>query len=97
MLFNFLYAKGWWQKFCQPLLDWVWKLVKPFVMHLAPAWIWWTTNVYDFRHVAFMFENLTEANTTNASISLHVRKNDTSFLNSDPFKQDIFAEARENL
>ena len=37
------------------------------------------------------------ANVTNASISVHVRKNDTSFLNQDPFKQDIFAEARENL
>ena len=23
MLFNFLYAKGWWQKFFQPVLDWL--------------------------------------------------------------------------
>ena len=101
MLFNFLYAKGWWQKFCQPLIDWLLKISWPFLSfvggYLQPGWIWWTTNVYDFRHVAFMFENLTEANTTNASVSLHVRKNDTSFLNQDPFKQDIFAEARENL
>jgi len=44
-----------------------------------------------------LFENLTVANDTNASISVHVKKNDTSFLNQDPFKQDIFAEARENL
>ena len=51
--------------------------------------------MYDFRHVAFMFENLTAVNETNSSISLHVRKNDTSFLNQDPFKQDIFAEARQ--
>jgi len=101
MLFNFLYAKGWWQKFCQPLIDWLLKVSWPFLSfvgkYLQPGWLWWTTNVYDFRHVAFMFENLTEANNTNGSVSLHVRKNDTSFLNQDPFKQDIFAEARENL
>jgi preprotein translocase subunit Sec63 len=101
MLFNFLYAKGWWQKFCQPLIDWILKIAAPLInfmsAYTAPAWLWWTTNVYDFRHVAFMFENLTAVNETNASISLHVRKNDTSFLNQDPFKQDIFAEARENL
>merc|ERR1719387_231075 len=101
MLFNFLYAKGWWQKFCQPLLDWLLKIAWPFLsfvgMYLQPGWLWFTANVYDFEHVKFLFENLTVANETNASISLHVRKNDTSFLNADPFKQDIFAEARENL
>ena len=44
-----------------------------------------------------MFENLTVANASNASLSTKIRVNDTSFLNSDPFKQDIFAEAREKL
>jgi len=34
MLFNFLYAKGWWQKFCQPLLDWLLKIAWPFF----PLW-----------------------------------------------------------
>jgi len=101
MLFNFLYAKGWWQKFCQPLLDWMLKICWPFLSfvgtYLNPGWLWFTANVYDFRHVQFLFENLTVANETNASISLHIRKNDTSFLNQDPFKQDIFAEAREHL
>jgi len=101
MLFNFLYAKGWWQKFCQPLLDWLLKIAWPFLsfvgVYLEPGWVWWSTNVYDFRHVSMLFENLTVANDTNASISVHVKKNDTSFLNQDPFKQDIFAEARENL
>jgi hypothetical protein len=52
--------------------------------------------VYDFHHINFLFENLTVANVSNSSISLR-RKNDTSFLNQDPFKQDIFAEARANL
>eukprot|EP00325_Prymnesiales_sp_UTEX-LB-985_P028619 CAMPEP_0174719936 /NCGR_PEP_ID=MMETSP1094-20130205/32377_1 /TAXON_ID=156173 /ORGANISM="Chrysochromulina brevifilum, Strain UTEX LB 985" /LENGTH=780 /DNA_ID=CAMNT_0015920341 /DNA_START=71 /DNA_END=2413 /DNA_ORIENTATION=- len=101
MLFNFLYAKGWWQKFCEPLLQWVLKVAWPVLSvvgnFLLPGWLWFSTNVYDFHHIAFMFENFTAANDTNASISLHVRKNDTSFLNQDPFKQDIFAEARENL
>jgi hypothetical protein len=101
MLFNFLYAKGWWQKFCQPLLDWLLKIASPITSVLAgvfrPAWMWWTTHVYDFRHVAFMFENFTAANQTNASVSVHIRKNNTSFLNHDPFKQDMFAEARANL
>ena len=101
MLFNFLYAKGWWQKFFQPFIDWLLNISWPFLSVvgevLKPGWIWWTTNVYDFHHVAFMFENLTAVNETNSSISLHVRKNDTSFLNEDPFKRDIFAEARENL
>jgi len=101
MLFNFLYAKGWWQKFCEPLLQWLLKLAWPFLSfvggYLQPGWLWFSTNVYDFHHIAFMFENFTAANATNGSISLHVRKNDTSFLNQDPFKQDIFAEARENL
>jgi hypothetical protein len=58
--------------------------------------MWWSTNVYDFHHINFLFENLTVANVSNSSISLR-RKNDTSFLNQDPFKQDIFAEARANL
>merc|ERR1719247_295869 len=66
MLFNFLYAKGWWQKFCQPLLDWMLKISWPFLSfvgkYLQPGWIWWTTNVYDFHHITFMFENLTAVN-----------------------------------
>jgi len=101
MLFNFLYAKGWWQKFCQPLLDWLLKVCWPLLSfiggYLHPGWIWWSTNVYDFHHFEFLFENLTMANATNASISTRVRKNNTDFLNQDPFKQDIFAEARENF
>ena len=65
--------------------------------YLWPAWHWWATNVYDFNHFEFLFENLTIANETNASISTKIRKNNTDFLNQDPFKQDIFAEARESL
>ena len=100
MLFNFLYAKGWWQKFCQPLLDWLLKISWPFLSfvggYLWPVWNWWATNVYDFKHFEFLFENLTIANDTNASrVSTKIRKNNTDFLNSDPFKQDIFADARE--
>ena len=95
MLFNFLYAKGWWQKFCQPLLDWLLKICWPFLSvvgnFLKPGWDWWATNVYDFHHIHFMFENLTAVNASNGSISVHTRKvNDTSFLNQDPFKQTIF-------
>ena len=101
MLFNFLYAKGWWQKFCQPLLDWLLKISWPLLSfiggYLHPAWSWWATNVYDFNHFEFLFENLTMANDTNASVSTKIRSNNTDFLNQDPFKQDIFAEARENL
>ena len=102
MLFNFLYAKGWWQKFCQPLLDWLLNISWPFLsfvgIRLEPGWLWFSTNVYDFHHIAFMFENLTAANTTNASISTKVRFNDTSFLNQDPFKQNIFNDPlNENL
>jgi len=102
MLFNFLYAKGWWQKFCQPLLDWLlnisWPVLSFFGVHLQPGWLWFSTNVYDFRHVAFMFENLTVANNSNASISTRVKFNDTSFLNSDPFKQNLFNDPdNENL
>jgi len=101
MLFNFLYAKGWWQKFCQPLLDWMlkisWPLLSVIGNFLLPAWQWWASNVYDFKHFEFLFENLTVANNTNASVSTRIRKNNTDFLNQDPFKQDIFAEARENM
>jgi len=101
MLFNFLYAKGWWQKFCQPLLDWLLKIASPALnfigTYLWPVWYWWAANVYDFHHFEFLFENLTMANVTNASISTKLRRNNTDFLNQDPFKQDIFAEARENL
>ena len=64
---------------------------------LKPGWDWWATNVYDFHHFEFLFENLTLANETNSSISTKIRKNNTDFLNADPFKQDIFAEARETL
>jgi len=102
MLFNFLYAKGWWQKFCQPLLDWLLNISWPFLSvvgtALQPGWIWFSTNVYDFHHVAFMFENLTVANETNGTISTKIRKNDTSFLNQDPFKQTIVNDPlNENL
>jgi hypothetical protein len=98
MLFNFLYARGYWQKFIQPVLDWLlmisWPLLSVVGSFLQPAWQWFTLNVYDFKHVAFMFENLTAANVTNASISVHVRKNDTSFLKvgnmfNDPLNEDL--------
>merc|ERR1719408_1108559 len=63
MLFNFLYAKGWWQKFFQPVLDWLLNISWPFLSFvgnfLHPGWLWFTSNVYDFKHIAFMFENLT--------------------------------------
>merc|ERR1719440_1966389 len=66
MLFNFLYAKSWWQKFCQPLLDWLLKISWPFLSfvggYLWPVWNWWATNVYDFKHFEFLFENLAIAN-----------------------------------
>ncbi|KAL3900026.1 MAG: hypothetical protein SGPRY_012536, partial [Prymnesium sp.] len=102
MLFNFLYAKGWWQKFCQPLLDWLLNISWPFLsfvgLKLEPGWLWFSANVYDFNHFAFMFENLTAANTSNASISTKVRFNDTSFLNQDPYKQNLFNDPlNENL
>ena len=99
MLFNFLYAKGWWQKFFQPVLDWLlhisWPLLSFVGNFLNPGWMWFTGNVYDFRHVAFMFENLTAANHSNVSLSTHVRVNDTSFLNQDPYKQNIFTDFTE--
>jgi len=102
MLFNFLYAKGWWQKFCQPLLDWLlnvsWPVLSVIGTHLEPGWLWFSTNVYDFHHISFMFENLTAVNATNASVSTKVRFNDTSFLNQDPFKQNLFNDPlNENL
>ena len=89
MLFNFLYARGYWQKFIQPasqrarsrfptcsyplaptglarprqVLDWLlmisWPLLSVVGSFLQPAWQWFTLNVYDFKHVASMFENLT--------------------------------------
>ncbi|KAL1522354.1 hypothetical protein AB1Y20_017346 [Prymnesium parvum] len=94
MLFNFLYAKGWWQKFCQPLLDWLlnfsWPVLSFVGTKLEPGWLWFSVNVYDFHHIAFLFENLTATNESNASISTKVRFNDTSFLNQDPFKQNLF-------
>ena len=81
---------------CPPEISW--PLISFIGQYTWPAWMWWSTNVYDFHHINFLFENLTVANVTNASISLRTRrKNDTSFLNQDPFKQDIFAEARANL
>lgn len=99
MLFNFLYAKGWWQKFFQPVLDWLlhvsWPLLAFVGNFLNPGWLWFTGNVYDFRHVAFMFENLTVANQSNVSLSTHVRVNDTSFLNQDPYKQNLFTDFTE--
>merc|ERR1719387_2179422 len=53
MLFNFLYAKGWWQKFAEPLIQWVLKIAWPFLsfigVRLEPGWLWFSTNVYDFR------------------------------------------------
>ena len=96
MLFNFLYARGWWQKFCQPLLDWLldvsWPLLTLIGGKLHPGWLWFSSNVYDFRHVAFMFENMTAANDTlaNATLSTRVVQNDTSFLNEDPFKPNLY-------
>ena len=96
MLFNFLYARGWWQKFCQPLLDWLldvsWPLLSLIGGKLHPGWLWFSSNVYDFRHVAFMFENMTAANDTlaNATLSTRVVQNDTSFLNEDPFKPNLY-------
>jgi len=96
MLFNFLYAKGWWQKFFQPVLDWLLNISWPFLSFvgnlLNPGWLWFTSNVYDFKHIAFMFENLTVANVSNASLSKSIRVNDTSFLNADPYKQNLFSE-----
>ena len=44
---------------------------------------------------AFMFENLTVANQSNVSLSTHVRVNDTSFLNQDPYKQNLFTDFTE--
>jgi len=100
MLFNFLYAKGWWQKFFQPVLDWLlnisWPLLSFVGGHIKPGTDWFMGNVYDFRHVAFMFENLTVANGSNASLSTKVRVNDTSFLNSDPYKQNLFTDFSED-
>jgi len=99
MLFNFLYAKGWWQKFFQPVLDWLLNISWPLLAFvgnlLNPGWMWFTGNVYDFRHVAFMFENLTVANNSNSSVSTKIRLNDTSFLNQDPYKQNIFTDFTE--
>ena len=42
-----------------------------------------------------MFENLTVANQSNVSLSTHVRVNDTSFLNQDPYKQNLFTDFTE--
>ena len=57
---------------------------------LLPGWLWFSTNVYDFRHVSFLFENMTAVDMdANASLSTRV-KNDTSFLNEDPFKPNLF-------
>ena len=92
MLFNFLYARGLWQKFVQPLVDrYFWPLCSVVGVYLEPGWLWFSGNVYDFRHVAFMFENLTVANDTNASLSTQrMRVNDTSFLNEDPYRPNLF-------
>ena len=57
---------------------------------LLPGWLWFSTNVYDFRHISFLFENMTAVDMdANASLSTRV-KNDTSFLNEDPFKPNLF-------
>jgi len=96
MLFNFLYARGLWQKYVQPPVDWLFVILTPLInflsIYVVPAWTWFTTNIYDFRHVAFMFENMTAANETLANISLSTRvvKNDTSFLNEDPFRPNLY-------
>jgi hypothetical protein len=75
-------------------MEWLLTICWPFLSfvgnYLKPGWIWFTGNVYDFRHIEFMFENLTMENVTNGTLSRHIRKNDTRFLNTDPFKQDIF-------
>jgi len=96
MLFNFLYARGLWQKYVQPVVDWLHLIATPllnfFGQYFGPAWLYFTTNVYDFRHVSFMFENMTASNETlgNQTLSTRVRKNDTSFLNEDPFRPNLF-------
>jgi len=82
MLFNFLYSKGWWQKFCQPLLDWLLKVASPLLNAIGavvwPAWQWWSTNVYDFHHFEFLFENnMTLANQT---IGAHLNASDKTGL-----------------
>merc|ERR1712224_885479 len=104
MLFNFLYAKGWWQKFVQPALDWLCTLLHPLFqalgMAVAPAWSWFSTNVYDFRHVVDLFSNDgNEANTTllgatlnasvNSSISETVHQNIVEDLLNE--KRDPYA------
>jgi len=38
---------------------------------LWPAWNWWATNVYDFHHFEFLFENLTAVRTACPSSSPH--------------------------
>jgi len=53
--------------------------------------MWFTVNVYDFRHIAFLFENMTAAEfDANATLSTRIVKNDTSFLNEDPFKPNLY-------
>ena len=53
MLFNFLYSRGLWQKYVQPIVEWVLMILWPFLSFvgnkLLPGWLWFTTNVYDFR------------------------------------------------
>jgi len=96
MLFNFLYARGLWQKYVDPILSWLNVLLGPVYkvlgVYTIPMAKWFTGNVYDFRHVAFMFENMTadDYNGTNATLSTRVIKNDTSFLNQDPFKPNLY-------
>jgi len=102
MLFNFLYARGLWQKYVQPPVDWIFMIISPAInfcaQYTVPAWMWFSTNVYDFRHISFLFENMTAVNITgNASLSTSVRKNDTSFLNEDPFKPNLFRNMADEL
>mmetsp|Transcript_2806 Transcript_2806/g.9488 ORF Transcript_2806/g.9488 Transcript_2806/m.9488 type:complete len:645 (-) Transcript_2806:727-2661(-) len=95
MLFNFLYSRGLWQKYVQPIFEWVllvlWPVLSVVGNKLLPWWMWFTVNVYDFRHIAFLFENMTAAEfDANATLSTRIVKNDTSFLNEDPFKPNLY-------
>lgn len=53
MLFNFLYSRGLWQKYVQPIFEWVllvlWPVLSVVGNKLLPWWMWFTVNVYDFR------------------------------------------------
>jgi translocation protein SEC63 len=99
MLFNFMYSRGWWQKFVEPVLNWLLKIAWPFLSFagtkLHPGWAWFSTNVYDFHHVSFLFENMTASNETISNSTVGWKRGDTSFLNEDPFKPNPFKNPYE--